>query len=158
MYTETLALTNRTVVYFRSRLSTELYLSGSGNRELFGDVIRPDPIPDAQPLTVDGLLSIWLIWSNFGKQGPQLQEKDAWGFPFHESCWELIALIRPNDPVDVQALFNVLPFFPVQDGFVNFRHDYGGDAHYKGLRGPSQLAKSHGQCMVLPRASDFRPP
>lgn len=122
-------------------MSTEAYLSGVGNRELLRDVIPPGPVPDGLPLPDDRLLSIWLMRSIFRESDPQLEEEDAWGFPFHHSCWELIALIRPDDPMDIQTLFDVLRSFPVQDGFINFGHDYGGDAHYKSFSGAAQVGK-----------------
>lgn len=61
--------------------------------------------------------------SIYGEPDPQLQEGDVWGFSFQVSCWEIIALVRPDDRVDVQALFDVLRSFPVQDSFIDFGHD-----------------------------------
>lgn len=104
-------------------------------------MIPPGPTLDGLPLPDDRLLSIWLMRSIFRESDPQLQEEDAWGFPFHYSCWEFIALVRPDDPVNVQTVFNVLRSFPVQDGFINFGHDYGGDAHYKRFAGTVRVGK-----------------
>lgn len=61
--------------------------------------------------------------SIYGEPDPQLQEGDVWGFSFQVSCWEIIALVRPDDRVDVQALFDVLRSLPVQDSFIDFGHD-----------------------------------
>lgn len=132
---------NRVVVYSRDRLSTKAYLSGVGRRELLRDAIRPGPIPDGQPWPEDGLLSIWVMRSSLGEPDPHLGEEYAWGFPFHKSCWELVALVHPDNRVDVQALFDVLQSFPIQDGLINFGHDYGGDAYYQRAVGTLHVGK-----------------
>lgn len=61
--------------------------------------------------------------NDFYQSGYQL---DAWGFPFHESCWKILALVRPGDEVNVQALFDICRSFPVQNNMINYGHDYGG--------------------------------
>ena len=70
--------------------------------------------------------------TQFGPPDPQLQlqETPAWGFPFHESCWRLLVLVRPGESVNVRALLDVFGSLPVQSGVLNFGHDYGGNACY----------------------------
>lgn len=104
-------------------------------------MIPPGPVPDGHPVPDDGLLSIWLMRSTFKEPHPQLREQDAWGFPFHNSCWDLLALVRPDDYVDIQALFDILRSFPVQDGFINFGHTYGGDAKDQWHPGTDAIGK-----------------
>ena len=127
-------LTIRPAVYSRDRLSTVAYLSGPGRRELIRDVITPGSIPDGHPVPDDGLLTIWLMRLCFHEPDPLWEDEDTWGFPFHDPCWQMIALVRPGDDdehADIQALFDVLGSFPVQDMLVNSGHDYGSDAHYQ---------------------------
>lgn len=125
-------LINRALVYCRGRLSTEAYLSGIGRRERHRDVVPPGPIPDGQPVPDGGFFRIWLMGPNLLDYRNQIiQKTHAWGFPFHDSCWEVLALTRPDGEVDARGLFKILWSFPIRKGIINFGHDYGGDACYE---------------------------
>ncbi|MBE3042560.1 F-box protein, partial [Candidatus Bathyarchaeota archaeon] len=149
-------LVTRITVYSRSRLSTEAYLSGIGRQELVRLVVPPGH--DGHPIPDDKLLTIWLMRSSFEEPGPQLQESHAWGFPFHESCWRILALARQDEEVDVQALFDIFRSFPVQDGIINFGHDYGGDACYEWHPGTVPVGKELGLFRGRPVGSRMSDP
>lgn len=109
-------------VYVEGRDPTNACLSGTGRRETDENAVSAD----------DGVESIEidLMRSNFGAPDPTQGEAQAWGFPFHESCMELLTLVRPGQAVNVQALFDICRSFPVQAGILNYGHDYGGCARY----------------------------
>ena len=49
----------------------------------------------------------------------------VWGFPIHDSCWDVLETVRMKTTVPVQALFNICRSFPVQDRTLMWGHDYG---------------------------------
>ncbi|KAI2636815.1 hypothetical protein GGS21DRAFT_513356 [Xylaria nigripes] len=58
---------------------------------------------------------------------PRWPDPNAWGFPFHQSCWELLEASSPTKHVNLQSLFGVCRLFPVRvGGVLDFGHDYGG--------------------------------
>ena len=59
----------------------------------------------------------------FGHFTPQ---PDAWGFPFHEACWDILTKTYSSRPLDIQATFEVCQSFPVLLDGIHFGHSYGG--------------------------------
>ena len=58
------------------------------------------------------------------------QPAPIWGFPFPNSCWKVLEMVRPDEKIDIHCLFNICRSIPVQDG-LNFGHDYGGIAQWE---------------------------
>ena len=50
---------------------------------------------------------------------------DAWAFPFHESCWQILRLVRPGGEINAQGPFDICLSCPVQANTINYGHDYG---------------------------------
>ena len=144
-------------VYALGRHSHEAHLSGPGRREKFRDVATPgDSVGDGLELEDDGLLSFWLMCSVFNEPdpNPEIHEPPAWGFPFHEPCWEILCLAYPSDEcVDIQALFDIFRSCPIQDGVLNYGHNYGGILQYE--RSPERAASGQELRLVGWEVPDF---
>ncbi|KAI1764087.1 hypothetical protein GGR53DRAFT_494947 [Hypoxylon sp. FL1150] len=113
-------------------------LSGTGERHQFEDVIPLDDSVDANlPGISEGAseIEIELMTTKFGCKfppDPPLTPHPAWGFPFHNCCWEILstATIYFGGDLDVQAIFDLCRSQPYRLGRLNWGHDYGGAIAY----------------------------
>ena len=64
---------------------------------------------------------------------------DTWGFAFHSACWEILCLARDGQEPNIQALFDVCRSFPMQEGIINYGHDYGARAFFTRHRKPREV-------------------
>lgn len=109
---------------------SKAYLSATGRREPLGDFIYPSNDSSG----VEGPQRIWLMPSSFEPSDSPFTPDDVdnpGGFPFHISCWKMLAVVRPQDPINIQALYGLLRSCPIDDGILHFGHDYGGLLLYK---------------------------
>ncbi|KAI9899426.1 hypothetical protein N3K66_005887 [Trichothecium roseum] len=111
-------------------------LSGIGNGYNYGALVYPE----ANPPDGTQIVNISLMRSNFGGgpghddatslgAGSDLAEGGRqgggiWGFPFHVACWDVLAKVWPEEPLDVAAAHDLLRSFPIENGTLNFGHDY----------------------------------
>ena len=57
---------------------------------------------------------------------PRDEDLPTWGFPFHSSCWDVLDVAAADEPLDIQAVFDVFRSFPICRDLMHFGHDYGG--------------------------------
>ena len=76
--------------------------------------------------------------SRFGDPSPApgiAESPDAWGFPFHIPCWNILTGIQSQSSLNTQDLFNFLRSFPDHLGVLYFGHNYGGLLQHRELPG-----------------------
>ncbi|KAI9738737.1 MAG: hypothetical protein M1834_008242 [Cirrosporium novae-zelandiae] len=110
-------------------------LSGVGVRGYEDDRLPTDPAlrynnPDIDQLFLKSIILFPFILST----EPSVYSDEpafGFGFPFHDSCWGLLhALYHPGE-VDLQLLHDFCRSCPVQEGRLNWGHDYEGLLTYK---------------------------
>lgn len=109
---------------------SKAYLSATGRREPLGDFIYPSNDSSG----VEGPQRIWLMPSFFEPSDLPFTPDEVdnpRGFPFHISCWKVLAMVRPQDPINIQALHGLLRSCPIDEGILHFGHDYGGMLLYR---------------------------
>jgi hypothetical protein len=109
------------------------YLSGPGSRNATKDtvLVRRPTVADPSPrkIRVDLMGSTKMFGLSDGDDDPP----EAYGFPFHEACWGVMAKLWVVDDQNLQDLLGVLRSFEVQPAhytLLNWGHDYSGFAHY----------------------------
>lgn len=113
-------------------------ISSVAQRRQFEDAIPLDQSVDvdvSESTTDDGRVHIELAKSMFGEKyppDPPLMPQPLWGFPLHDRCWELLcaADARFQEPSAVQALFDLCMSHPMQNGVLNWGHNYHGLVRY----------------------------
>ena len=104
-------------------------LSGQGRRENMRDTIQEirtigtsstSPSSSSSSSTSSPkVLDVWLLRTRF------FPTSIAWGYPFHLSCWEVLKSAY-DDPVDIQAIFDICRSFPITwEEWIDFGHTYG---------------------------------
>lgn len=106
-------------------------MSGVGLRDNFQDFAPIDPRRryDDKELDPSLMEDIWLLKASFGRLSlavPPVQLQEAWGFPFHAACWDLLAFAHPALESHLQVLFDILRSIPQKNGYLAWGHDYGG--------------------------------
>jgi hypothetical protein len=111
-------------------------LSGIGIRAPLADLVPTDAAlrhndPGLDP---SSLMDVWLFKSTFGRESlavPPADPENAWGFPFHDSCWGLLSALHSPKEVDIQLLNNLCRSCPQQWGQLNWGHNFGELVQYK---------------------------
>ncbi|KAM0415940.1 hypothetical protein ACHAPT_013093 [Fusarium lateritium] len=113
-------------------------ISGVGRRQQFEDVIPPDQsvnVDVSESTMDDGWVQIDLMKVAFGEKyppDPPIIPQPLWGFPLHARCWDLVCATdaRFQNPSTVQALFDICRSCPMQNGVLNWGHNYNGLVKY----------------------------
>lgn len=126
----------------------EAHLSGPGIRELFADWVQLNDAEtdDDEP----DLTRVWLMQTKFSPPSLAVSPvvtPPAWGFPYHTACWRVMAEVCSDDAPDPQLLFDLCRSFPVQQGVMNWGHDYGGSICYEERRPHGIVAGEEAQIL-----------
>lgn len=90
------------------------------------------PALEAVDLLEDGTVEITLMRTAFAYPAGFFDQPSTWGYPFHAACWEILSRFHPdlvNGPEELRSLLLLCRSFPIQEGLINWGHDYGGSAH-----------------------------
>ncbi|KAF4467050.1 hypothetical protein FALBO_6085 [Fusarium albosuccineum] len=113
-------------------------VSGVGERRQFEDIIPLDQsvnVDVSESIVDDSWVQIGLFRLSFGGKyppDPPIIPIPLWGFPLHDKCWELLCAVdkRFQNQSTLQALFDLCRSQPIQNGVLNWGHNYHGLVGY----------------------------
>ncbi|SPO06519.1 uncharacterized protein DNG_09209 [Cephalotrichum gorgonifer] len=133
------------------------YLSGVGQRGDYSDLApagHADTAKRSKKAIIDIELTVYhLLGPGLAVPTPRLSNQ---GFALHASCWRILVAVSPGGQVDIQRLLDVFRSFPINEGIINFGHDYGGVAQYEDFFGSGVVPA--GEEWPLKRGSDWKYP
>ncbi|KFA49688.1 hypothetical protein S40293_01456 [Stachybotrys chartarum IBT 40293] len=129
------------------------FLSGPGRREQLADHVNS--ASSAHITDESESFAIDLMRLTFGAPSilPSLIERapQAWGFPVHSACWNILLRSFRIGPLHIRALFSLCRSFPAPQGLIDFGHDYGGLFHREATSAPAEEPE-----LVLPPGSTMQ--
>ncbi|KAF4449591.1 hypothetical protein F53441_7158 [Fusarium austroafricanum] len=113
--------------------NSRAYLSTSGRRRGRSDMINVDPsderLKDKKVIRVNLMPYDFCNPSQYTFFLSDINP-DAWGYPFHSACWQILTTFRPIEQEDLQSILNLCRSVPKQRGMLNWGHGYGGRARH----------------------------
>lgn len=129
---------NPNIVYTREKQWTSARLSGVGIICHSGEAsvtvpLEADQRHDDAGLDPSAVMDLRLFKSSFSDKNEfsWATPQPFWGFPFHETCWILLAILHKPQEFEAHALHGLFRSLPhVSVGLLSFGHNYGGIMKY----------------------------
>ncbi|KAI9148850.1 hypothetical protein HJFPF1_10892 [Paramyrothecium foliicola] len=105
--------------------------------------------PSANAIDEKKLLHINLLRTSFEHlqifpvDGDPVIMLQAWAFPFHSACWQILSRSSHPEQLDCQALMSLCRSFPSKQGLLNWGHDYGGLVRSEPMLAPGEEPSLH---------------